>query len=195
MKWILAGCIGIMIAGCSSNKNKEGELVQLHKEAARVYCECIFGDTLNFRGEDSCIALSRKIVDPAQTDSLYSEKVILIQLEANCPGWKELMQRQYERLNDAATKLAQDRSYLPTLSENEHAGTLLSWKKLPKGEGEYELVMRSEKDSTTYTFITQAKPPKGAEPHIIYVTFEPNEAAYHEKYPYRAVKVGFTHKN
>lgn len=195
MKWILTGCIGIMLAACSSNKNNDERLMQLHKEAARVYCECIFGDTLKFTGEDSCVALSNKIVEPVKTDSIDSDLLVYRELEANCPGWKELMQRQYQRLNDAATKMAQDRSYQPTPSDNEHSGTLLSWQKLPKGEGEYELVMRSAKDSTTYTFITQAKPPKGAEPHTIYVTFEPNEAAYHEKYPYRAVQVRFTHKN
>jgi hypothetical protein len=108
MKWILIISTGIAIAACSSNKNNEEKLQQLHRKAARVYCECIFADTMNFKGEDSCVTISNKIIEPVKTDSIDSDLLVFRELEKNCPGWKEFMQRQMQKLEDAATKRAED---------------------------------------------------------------------------------------
>lgn len=196
MKWTLIGCIGIMIASCGSDN--KGKAIDLRKEGSVLLCECVMADTVNFK-QDSCL----KEVGEKFNELLHKENFSALdtmefeiffepdEMEEVCPGWKALVNRK--QLTDAATDMAKDKSYMPAV-ENEMAGKILSWQKLEKGEGEYEIVVRSTKDSITHTFITQAKPPKGDEPAIIYITFEPNEAAYHEKYPFRAVQVRFTSK-
>lgn len=200
MKWILIGSIGIMIASCTSKTGNEKVLEEFKHEGALAYCECVFADTSGLINIDSCRSQTMKKLDEKKKNEsrfavldtmefeIYFEPD---EMEKVCPGWKDLMAN---KLEETATKLAKEKSYLPTPEGDEFTGTLLSWEKLPQGEKEYEIVVRSAMDSTTRTFITQARPPAGGDPGIIYVTFEPNEAAYHEKYPFRAVQVRFTNK-
>lgn len=191
MKWILLISIGIAVTSCSSRKIKNEE--QVYDEAALAYCQCVLVDTTRIINTDSCKSRMQAILSSdeekkyflSDTNRFYFEATM--RLEKVCPNWMSILKRQAEAL-------AQERSYLPQPASNEFTGTLLSWEKLPKGEGEYEIVVKSAKDSATRTFISQARPPAGGSPDIIYVTFEPNEAAYHEKYPFRAVQVRFTNK-
>ena len=192
MKWILIVSMGIMVASCSSRKIKSEE--QVYDEAALAYCQCVLVDTTRIVNTDSCkLRMQATLNDKEEekyflpdTGNFYFQATM--RLQKVCPNWMNILKRQAEAL-------ARSDSYRWQPAINEFAGTILLWQKLEHGEGEYELVMKSIKDSTTRTFITQAKPPKGDEPAILYVTFEPNEAAYHEKYPYRAVQLRFTNKN
>lgn len=192
MKWILIVSTGIVIASCSSRKIKSEE--QVYEEAALTYCQCVLVDTTRTVNTDSCKLRMRATLNSDEenkyflpdTSNFYFQATM--RLEKVCPNWMSILKRQAEAL-------AKNESYRVQPAITEFAGTILSWQKLQQGEGEYELVMKSAKDSITRTFITQAKPPKGDEPAILYVTFEPNEAAYHEKYPFRAVQIRYTNKN
>jgi hypothetical protein len=201
MKWILIGCIGMVITACSSKKSGEELLKEFRRKAALTYCECVFTDTTRIINRDSCgVETANKMERLKTEDKQYAslnttefEYFMEPEMEQVCPGFKELLGRQIKRLEARIREMAEDDLYLQATT-NEFSGKLLSWEKLPKGEGEYEIVVRSAKDSTTRTFISQAHPPKDDDADIIYVIFEPNEAAYHEKYPFRAVQVRFVNK-
>ena len=200
MKWILVTCMVLVLSSClSNNKQKETDEQKLSRRTALRYCECLLIDTTRGINTDSCFIEKMREMTRDKNYTFIRDSAFVHTLDSTldkqCLGWRELLERQRKRLEQGATKLANDESYLISSGGSELAGTLLSWKKLPQGENEYEIVVKSTTDGFIRTFISQARPPKSGMPDVIYVTFEPNEAAYPEKYPLRVVKVRVTNKN
>jgi hypothetical protein len=196
MKWIWLVSI-VIIAGCAAKGDKKNAVGKV----AQSYCECIYADTTKWINTDSCfkasVAVNAADVKQAGLDSNFSGMMdgdmeeagvdLAVELERMCPGWSLLELRRNEKLQQAAIQLAKQKDYLPA-GDNIFSGKVLTWQLLPKGEKEYEIKMMAKDGVTTRTFITQIPPSPAVESAaIIHITFEKNEAAFHEKYEYRAV--------
>lgn len=204
MKWIWLVSVIIIIAGCATRADKKNAIGQV----AQSYCECIYADTTKRINTDSCfkasVAVNATAVTEAGLDSNFSRMMdgdmeeagvdLAVELERMCPGWALLELRQKEKLQQVGVQLANQKDYLPA-GNNIFSGKVLTWQLLPKGEKEYEIKMMAKDGRTTRTFITQIPPSPAVESAaIIHITFEKNEAAFHEKYEYRAVQLSFSKK-
>jgi 16S rRNA C1402 (ribose-2'-O) methylase RsmI len=166
----------------------------VYENISRTFCNCVNKDTLanSIEKGDSCLKLSLKknytMIKQEGIDTAYSNpsfyKELSKKIMASCPEYRERVAREIQKKQES-----EYRQYQEELKTT-YSGVFVSQTKLSNGE--YELVIKSNKNNSTRTFIskTSINEKEAAKPKAeVSVKFKSNTSSLRAKYQFRAESV------